>query len=260
MSDRILILFQYRSASHLFLKLLLGRPGVENYDRGLVYKPGQVVWSPKTSVQIFHGGPDTLAESKSEISYTYLGDWWGQVSSLEDIPLVNEAVAPTRWWIPELSRFNSGWKIFSLVRDPRGVIASTMERKTERAHPLRRSDPEAYLRLLCRAARNRLRVVLDCEREFSNYHILRAEDLISSPVQVLQAFSSFAGLPFDPSPVENCLRAEEESKASDIHSSFTSAKGFSHRWWSWDDWKQEVAWQELSAELSDLEKIPSLIC
>ena len=257
MNYKCLIFFQYRAASHLFLKLLLGRPGAELSDRSSVYQDGISPWSQQT-VCAFHGNSNNAKTlSNTSVLYTYLGDWWGQVYRPEDVPLMSEAPAPTRWGSSELCVFDDEWLFFSLVRHPRGILASTIARTCELNRSKKFDSYSDYFHVQCLSLRNRLQVILDCALNFPQYYVLSADLLVQSPEVVMTEFARLSYASCNQVVLSNIIDQEQVSQAHKAHSSFGNAINFSHRADDWLSWQNNIfddivlpVWNKLDLILS----------
>jgi hypothetical protein len=256
-----LFILDYRAGSHLLLKLLLGRPAIEINGNGKyqveseIYAPGRMLASKPHDFPMeicFSDVTGILGLQAGVHRYTYMGDWWGQVNSSKDVPDPYDGECPTRWDHRSIDLIGH-WNVVRLVRDPRGHIESLRRTPGESNNPHQVRDPFDYFLKQCKAARNRLRVAIDCRDRCKNYRIFKSEDLVSDPMGAIREMDAFADLHLDFDELSIVVAKERGSRAADLHSTFKNSNGYNVRHASWTDEEVAAAERIFGLELRDLD-------
>lgn len=259
--ENTLFILDYRSGSHLLLKLLMGRPAIEinlsgDYQvENELYSPGRILALRPYDFPMeiyFSDVTGILALPAGVHRYTYIGDWWGQVSHSDEVPDPYDGECPTRWDCKSIDLIRQ-WNVVRLVRDPRGHIESLRRTPGESANPHQVRDPFDYFLKQCKAARNRLRIAIDCRLRCENYRIFKSEDLVDDPMAVLREMDAFANLHLNFDELAIVIAKERSSRAADLHSTFKNSNGYKVRHASWTDEEVVAAERIFGSELRDLD-------
>ena len=166
----------------------------------------------------------------------YHGDWWGQCNSSK-IPGPYEDKSVMSWSIDSLSPIiKKSWKVLAIVRDGRNWIESTRKFKGGIEEKRQKSDPLDYFKYLCRAFRNRARIIVDCQRFWpSCYKIFKMENLVLDPENSLKEIEKFLQVEFDwETLTKNIASCKKEMRGpgKHPHSSFED-KNYFNRYKNW---------------------------
>jgi len=192
--------------------------------------------------------------------YAHIGDWWGQCSG-QEVSDPYDYATPTRLGPSELSSFEEEtghpWTVVALVRDGRNQIESLRRIKggVEEEH-IRRHGPEDYFIYLCKAWRNKMRMIIDGRSQRPDkYHIFHFEDLVRAPVPVVASMLRKGG--FDPclSTLSATFDFLVSQGLAKVHSSFDSAGSpevHNSRHESWTDQEREIFHSICDREMREL--------
>jgi len=196
---------------------------------------------------------------KSKFWYTYIWNWWGETNNHLEVPGPYDGPeCQWRWGTNELSKLpGKNWKFAVQVRDPRTQIASVMNTKGELNNPLQISDPENYFITLCKGARNRYRIVLDCRNKMDNYFVYKFEDMVNFPIETVEKLFNFYELEPDIESIKQALENnyKEMQRRVDIgksHSSFGTSKSYTKRHKNWTDRQRQLFMDIVGKELEEL--------
>jgi len=180
-----------------------------------------------------------------------VGDWWGEVSSHEDVPGPYDVETFYRFGPDELRSLGEEWSFVYLIRDGRNQIESI--RNIRGGYEARKvaENADDYFRVLCKGFRNRARLAVDCSRSIPDFHLFRFEDLIADPISVMTQIYNVLGVELD---VDQAVRALKFSlkHAKKTHSSFGGEGLPTTRWASWTDKEVEIFNLIAGSELQEL--------
>jgi hypothetical protein len=274
---KALFLLNYRGGSNLF-SFLNGCPGIysiqtkEDHFNPDISEEDRLVKSPgwqetPTAYWMATVPPRTCI---SEHIYTYpikdmikldlplnlvawqgnVGDWWGEVSSHEEVPGPYDYKTFYRFSSDELSSLSGDWRFIYLIRDGRNQIESFRNIRGGCEEQKLKEDAKDYFMVLCKGYRNRARVALDCQKALSNFKMFYFEDLVKDPISTMKSVYRFLDLEIDESHVKRAL-SYSIAVVKPFHSSFNSTCTTS-RWHSWTDWEMETFNSIAGKELSEL--------
>jgi hypothetical protein len=244
-------LFVYQRAGTKLLTDLLESRTANDWEKAKILREQGIFREPighvrcKEDVSIEHvTGPnllDTVSSttlrchgmSGTRVWYTYIWNWWGETDHSSRVPGPYDGVCLFRWGPNELLRLPGDWQFFVQVRDLRNHIQSVRTARGEKANPYQIADPQDYFKTLCLGQRNRSQVVLDCNAQMRNYHIVRFEDLVADPVPYVGRLISAMGLTPDESAIRQAYQINQDKGIGDWHSSFKSASTCNNRWEQW---------------------------
>ena len=143
----------------------------------------------------------------------WYGDWWGQGCNVDTIPepYVGDSSMAFSPKVCQLL-FNEGWKIIAIVRHPQNLVPSIYNFHGPLETRNRNERGREYFIYLCKAVRNKYRMISDCMRAFpDNYLVVKFEDLLKDPVIAMRTVYSFMRIPLDEEIIrENANRIDTD--------------------------------------------------
>jgi hypothetical protein len=126
------------------------------------------------------------------------GDWWGQCRSSE-VPGPYEVDTPASWRSDVMRPLIAdGWKVVVVMRDGRNLIESIRRFRGGIEEQRQESDPHDYFTYLCKAFRNKARVILDARLRYQeSFSIVKMEHLLVRPREALGGLEQFLGVKFE---------------------------------------------------------------
>jgi hypothetical protein len=236
---------QPRSGSMLLLKILTQR-----LSNSAISDPTPAVLPlVGDPVPFYHPGTESVVDTiltpptMPHASGVYVGSWWG---ATKEVPEPYEVDTPSRWSAEYLKRLPDT-VFFSLIRDGRNKLAS---------HRSRPGNAEVWdsqkFEWEAAAWRNIARVMLDCQKQLPNYHLIRFEDFVADPLRTLESFFAIHGHALD---VEKCTQLVDRDRLGGIanmHSSFGGVKRCNDRYRDWSITEQQKFTEIAGRELGDL--------
>ena len=269
---RILFLLQYRGGSTLFQQLQSTKkydnPEVRKrlvslgFSNTLGFLPSPI--DEGVAVEI-NGAVDSFGLTEQHnldnISHRrWHGDWWGQGKNFHTIPNPYDINSPSSFSPSAVSEYvEKGWKIVALVRDPRNLVCSTYSFHGGLETHLRSKDGMGYFYYLCKAVRNKYRMVIDSSAAFpDDFLVCRFEDLLTNPLSEMKKVYTFINVPLDTEvikdnhlSIQNNLKAKATREKQVLHSSFSDSN-FNNRWKDFPEEWTSVGFEFLSPEALEL--------
>tara|TARA_Y100000310_G_scaffold241139_1_gene245044 strand:- start:1463 stop:2224 length:762 start_codon:yes stop_codon:yes gene_type:complete len=223
-------------------------------EKGVCQEPiGQLHSNPSLPVEHITGPNilEAIRSPESKLWYTYIWNWWGETARHEEVPSPREGECSWRWGPKELAKLEGDWRFAVQIRDPRSQIESVRRTAGEQVNPQQVEDPENYFIALCKGARNRYRIVLDC-MEMDNYYCYKFEDLIEEPLETVNGLFRFYGLQMDTEAVTRSIDLNRKSSFKDSHSSFNKSSGCLNRFETWTRREKDIFKEIAGKELIEL--------